>query len=158
MGAVLALDGRIPTAGRRRESDATFVESDKRHALRAFRDTKGLNDPERTVRWLEELAKAEFRGRGDTMSAARDRVAEKYGAPISKTKRLWDRWQTMKSVAGDVMIPLMLAYEDLCERVEAKADDFERQRLQLRTSNDAVDASAGPTGQRMAAPAARKGA
>jgi hypothetical protein len=115
------------------------VESDKRNALRAFRDTQGLSDPERTVRWLEKLAKAEFRGRGDTMSAARDRAAEKYGAPISKTKRLWDRWQTMKSVAGDVMIPLMLAYEEMVQRNEAAAQEYRAERHQLREERHATD-------------------
>jgi len=132
------------------------VENDKRNALRAFRDTEGKEDPERAVFWLEQLAKAEFRGRGDTMGAARDRVAVNAGAPVSKTKRLWDRWQTMKDVAGSVMIPLMLAYEDLCERIEAKADDYERQRLQIRNSRDANLQSPAPARAGMASAAARE--
>lgn len=132
------------------------VESDRRNALRAFRDTQGKADPERAVYWIEELAKAEFRGRGDTMGAARDRVADKAGAPISKTKRLWDRWQTMKEVAGSVMIPLMLAYEDMCQSIEARADELERQRLQIRNQTDAVVSSPVPTGAGVVAPAARE--
>jgi hypothetical protein len=137
-------------------SARSSVESDRKNALRAYRDTKGKSDPERTVYWLERLAKAEFRGRGDTFGAAMMRVAERNGAPVSKTKRLWERWQTMKSVAGDVMIPLMLAYEDLCERIEAQADEYERQRLQLRTSNDAVDQSPAPAGAGVVGAAARE--
>lgn len=136
-------------------SGSRFVETDKRNAFRAFRDTLGKSDPERSVYWLEQLAREEFRGRGDTMSAARDRVAQKYGAPISKTKRLWDRWRTMKSVAGDVMIPLMLAYEDLCERIENKADAYERQRLQSREQTDAVVESSSPSGEGVDRAAAR---
>lgn len=116
----------------------SIVESDMRFALRAYQDTQGMSDPERTAYWLERLARHEYRGRGDTITAARDRAAQKYGAPISKTKRVWDRWQTMKSVAGEVMIPLMLAYEavfgryeGLCERIEAQADAFKRERIRI---------------------------
>lgn len=114
------------------------VESDRRNALRAFRDTEGKADPERAVYWLEELAKAEFRGRGDTMGAARDRVADKSGAPVSKTKRLWDRWQTMKEVAGSVMIPLMLAYEELVSANEAAITAYRAERLELKAQRHAA--------------------
>lgn len=116
----------------------SVVESDKMLALRAYQDTRGMSDPERSVFWLERLAHDSFRGRGDTITAARDRAAKKCGAPISKAKRLWDRWQTMKTVAGDVMIPLMLAYEDLCERNEAAAREYRDERQELREKRNAA--------------------
>jgi hypothetical protein len=62
----------------------------------------------------------------------------------------------MKTVAGSVMIPFMLAYEELCQRVEAKADEYERQRLQIRNHADAVDASLGPDGRGVVAAAPRE--
>lgn len=120
-------------------SDARNVESDTRIVSRALADTAGMNNPERALYWLEKLTKAEHRGRHDTLSAARDRVAEKTGAPITQTKRLWDRWQTMKDVAGSVMIPLMLAYEELVSANEAAAREYRAERQELRETRHAAD-------------------
>lgn len=120
-------------------SDARNVESDTRIVSRALVDTAGMSNPERALYWLEKLTKAEHRGRHDTLSAARDRVAEKTGAPITQTKRLWDRWQTMKDVAGSVMIPLMLAYEELVSANEAAAREYRAERQQLREERHAAD-------------------
>jgi len=135
-----------------RRNDESVIARD----LRALRDTKGMTDPERTVFWMERVARARFRGRGDTMGAAVQRVADELGAPVSQAKRCWDRWKEMKTVAGSVMIPFMLAYEELCQRVEAKADEYERQRLQIRNQTDAVDASLGPDGRGVVAAAPRE--
>lgn len=123
----------------RRKSDRRVVENDTRIVSRALTDTAGMNNPERALFWLENLTKAEHRGRHDTLSAARDRVAEKTGAPITQTKRLWDRWQTMKDVAGSVMIPLMLAYEEMVQRNEAAARDYRAERHELKESRHAAD-------------------
>lgn len=120
-------------------SDRRNVESDMRVVSRALADTAGMSNPERALYWLEKLTKAEHRGRHDTLSAARDRVAEKTGAPITQTKRLWDRWQTMKDVAGSVMIPLMLAYEELVSANEAAAREYREERQQLREERHAAD-------------------
>lgn len=120
-------------------SDARNVDSDTRIVSRALADTAGMNNPERALYWLEKLTKAEHRGRHDTLSAARDRVAEKTGAPITQTKRLWDRWQTMKDVAGSVMIPLMLAYEEMVSANEAAAREYREERQQLREERHAAD-------------------
>lgn len=120
-------------------SDRRDVESDTRIVSRALADTAGMSNPERALYWLEKLTKAEHRGRHDTLSAARDRVAEKTGAPITQTKRLWDRWQTMKDVAGSVMIPLMLAYEELVSANEAAAREYREERQQLREERHAAD-------------------
>lgn len=120
-------------------SDTRNVESDKRIVSRALADTAGMSNPERTLYWLEKLTKAEHRGRHDTLSAARDRVAAKVGTPITQTKRLWDRWQTMKDVAGSVMIPLMLAYEEMVQRNEAAAHEYRAERHQLREERHEAD-------------------
>lgn len=119
-------------------SDRRNVETDKRHVARALADTAGMSNPERTLFWLEKLTMAEHRGRHDTLSAARDRVAEKVGAPLSQTKRLWDRWQTMKDVAGSVMIPLMLAYEEMVQRNEAAARAYRVERHELKERREGL--------------------
>lgn len=106
--------------------------------------------------WAEELQKAEFRGLGDTREAARYRVAQQTGIAESYLKRLRYKWREMGEVAGSQYRALMLAYEDLCQRVEAKADEYERQRLQIRNQTDAVDASAGPDGRPVVGAAARE--
>lgn len=121
------------------ESDTRNVENDTMPAFRAMADTAGMENPERTLFWLEKLTKAEHRGRHDTLSAARDRVAKKTGAPITQTKRLWDRWETMKDVAGSVMIPLMLAYEDMVQRNEAAAHKYRAERRELQKERHAAN-------------------
>jgi len=106
--------------------------------------------------WAEELQKAEFRGLGDTREAARYRVAQQTGIAESYLKRLRYKWREMGEVAGSQYRALMLAYEELCQRVEAKADEYERQRLQIRNQTDAVDASLGPDGRGVVAAAPRE--
>lgn len=106
---------------------------------RAYRDTEGMEDPERTVFWMEKVGWSRHWGRGDTLGAAVQRAASELGAPVSVAKRCWDRWKEMKTVAGNVMIPFMLAYEDLCERNEAAADEYQAERLQLKALRNATD-------------------
>lgn len=133
-------------------------ESVMTRALRAYRDTEGMTNPERTVFWMEKLGVARLRGRGDTLGASVQRVAAEIGAPVPQAKRCWDRWKEMKDVAGSVMIPFMLAYEDLCERIEAKADEYERLRLQPQEQSDADLQRPVPNGAGVVGAAARKGA
>lgn len=138
-------------SGDRRASDARSVGLDNKRINRAMADTQGLSDPERALFWIERLTEVEHRGRHDTWTAARDRAAARAGAPVSRVKRLWERWDTMKDVAGSVMIPLMLAYEDLCQRIEDKAGEYERQVLQLKGGADEIDERPVPVGAGMAA-------
>ncbi len=156
MSAVVAIDRHRFSAGRSGESAMRNDGFETRFPLRALRETDGMSDPERTVYLMERLGKAHYRGRGDTLGAAVQRVAADIGAPVSQAKRCWDRWKEMKDVARSVMIPFMLAYEDLCQRIEAKADEYERQSLQPRTSNDAVDQGSAPLGAGVARVAARE--
>jgi len=155
MSATLALHSQNNRPAAVGASASTHVGSDNKRVWRAIADTAGKSDPERALHWLEKLTEIEHRGRHDTWTAARDRAAEKAGAPISKTKRLWERWQTMSTVCGSVMVPLMLAYEELCERIEAKADEYERQRLQIKEHSDAAVRSPVPSGAGVVAAAPR---
>lgn len=155
MNACASLDRQGFSAGRPCASVFTNDASVMMRDLRAYRDTAGMTNPERTVFWMEKLGVANLRGRGDTLGAAVQRVAVGIGAPVSQAKRCWDRWKEMKSVDGSVMIPFMLAYEDLCRRIEAKADEYERQRLQLQDNTDADLGRPAPTGAGVAGAAAR---
>lgn len=152
--SVPSMGGTYP--GDRRESVARTVGFDNKRINRAMADTQGLSDPERALFWIERLTEAEHRGRHDTWTAARDRAAAKAGAPVSRVKRLWERWDTMKDVAGSVMIPLMLAYEDLCQRIEDKAGEYERQVLQLKGGTNEIGDGPVPTGAGMAAATPRE--
>lgn len=107
---------------------------------------KRLSVVERARGWAEALQQAEFRGLGDTREAARYRVARKTGVPESYLKRLRYRWEEMTDIAASQYVALQEAYADLCVAIEAKADEYERQRLQLRTSSDAVDQGSAPLG------------
>lgn len=113
---------------------------DIRRVSRAMADTEGMSDPERTVFWMEKVGWSVHRGRGDTLGAAVQRAADEIGAPVSQSKRCWDRWKDMKSVSGSVMIPFMLAYEELCQAIERKADEYRAERETIR-QNNAVDQS-----------------
>ena len=110
-----------------------------RRDCRALTDTHGMADPERTVFWMEQVGRHLHRGRGDTLGAAVMRAAEKYGAPVSQAKRCWDRWKEMKTVAGSVMIPFMLAYEELVSANEAATREYREERHQLREQRHAID-------------------
>lgn len=148
------MQGTYPAEGR--ESVGRNDGFDMTHACRAMADTAGMTDPERTVFWMEKLGWQVHRGRGDTLGAAVQRAASMIGAPVSLSKRCWDRWKEMKSVSGSVMIPFMLAYEDLCQRIEDKAGEYERQVLQLKGGADEIDRGPVPSGAGVAASAPRK--
>lgn len=102
---------------------------------------KRLSVVEKARGWAEALQQAEFRGLGDTREAARYRVSRKTGVPESYLKRLRYRWEEMTDIAASQYVALQEAYADLCGAIEAKADEYERQRLQIRNQTDAVDAS-----------------
>lgn len=129
-------------------SDTGHVKSDTKRGeivMRALTDTQGMNTPQKANHWLEALAKAAYRGRHDTWTAARDRAATKAGIQLTTAQRIWQRWQTMNDVGGDTVIKLMLAYEALCQITDTAADAKRDQRLALRV-NDETDqepASAG---------------
>lgn len=80
---------------------------------------------------LNAGTKAEFRGWGDTKTAARDRAAEKAGVTPSQAERLWKNWQTMKFPNGDVYRLLRNKYGHLCSWVENHADRIEREAEEI---------------------------
>lgn len=95
--------------------------------------------------YLNELTKMHHRGRGDTLSVARDRAARVAGVPRTYAKRIWDRLDSMKDVSGEAYLKLRIAYEASCERHEAKAAEY---RAERRGLSDAV--ATRPGGQGMA--------
>ena len=94
-----------------------------------------LHSPEQ-VEILNAGTRKEYRGWGDTRTAARDRAARKAGVTPAQAERLWKNWQTMKHPNGDVYRLLRNAYENLCLHVENTAGRMERRRLE-RTGNAA---------------------
>jgi phage major head subunit gpT-like protein len=100
---------------------------------------------------LNAATKEEFRGWGDTKTAARDRAARKAGVTSAQAERLWKNWQTMKTVNGDVYRSLLLSYSHLCEWVETSADRLERDAAEIEekhaTSKSGSQAGAGVAGQ-----------
>lgn len=84
--------------------------------------------------FLNALTKRNYRGWGDTPTAARDRAAKEAGITPAQAERVWKRWKRMTSVDGDVYRALRNTYETLCEKTEAAADAMERSRLG-RTGN-----------------------
>ncbi len=99
--------------------------------------------------YLNALQKKEYRGWGDTASAARDRVARKAGITPAQAERVWKRWQSMKTVNGDVYRALRNAYEAACTRIEAKADAMEREARGYEVSYEISQGSL-PAGESMA--------
>jgi hypothetical protein len=93
--------------------------------------------------------KREFRGWGDTRTAARDRAAQEAGVTPAQGTRLWKNWQTMASVDGDVYRLLKLKYGHLCAWVENAADAMERERREIEGKN-ATDQSHPSVGGRVA--------
>jgi len=93
--------------------------------------------------YLNELQKVEYRGWGDTATAARDRVARKAGITPAQAERVWKRWQSMKTVNGDVYRALRNAYEAACIKIENAAAAMEREAQEIEASH-AVDKGAAP--------------
>lgn len=89
--------------------------------------------------WAEELQKAEYKGLGDTREAARYRVARRTGVSESYLKRLRYRYEEMTDVAGSAYRALMLAYNDMCQRNNAAADEYRAERLTLRANHETYD-------------------
>lgn len=107
--------------------------------MHALADTHGMATNERAAFWLERLMDESHRGPTDTWTAARDRVAAKAGIEPSMAKRIWQRWRTMTDVSGDTLLKLMLAYNDMCQRNDAAADDYKAERLTLRANHETYD-------------------
>lgn len=116
--------------------------SDKRHSERDTsrsasakmslvldHDEAALNE---SCKWLEHLTLSEFRGRGDTVGAARGRIARKIGLRPSYANRLWNRAAEMTGVAGGAYRALKLAYEEQCQRIEDHGDRYRSLREGLR--------------------------
>lgn len=95
--------------------------------------------------FLNALTQKSFRGWGDTVTAARDRAAKQAGVSPAQAERVWKRWQSMKTVNGDVYRSLRNAYEAACLANEEAADRYEAERLSMRKiyAVDQKPASAG---------------
>lgn len=104
--------------------------------------------------YLNVLQKKEYRGWGDTATAARDRVARKAGITPAQAERVWKRWQSMKTVNGDVYRALRNAYEAACAKIEAKADAMQREAEEYEVSYEISQGSL-PAGESMAKASSR---
>jgi hypothetical protein len=85
--------------------------------------------------YLNALQKTEYRGWGDTATAARDRAARKAGVSPAQAERVWKRWQSMKTVNGDVYRALRNRYEAMCQRIENAADAIDRAAGEIEDAN-----------------------
>lgn len=88
--------------------------------------------------YLNELQQHEYRGWGDTPTAARDRAARKAGITPAQAERVWKRWQSMRTVNGDVYRALRNAYEATCITIENTAAAMEREAEQIEASHAVV--------------------
>lgn len=120
---------------------------------RVARDTK--HDAEimstavsETYFFLNELTRKHHRGRGDTLSAARDRAAKEAGVARTYAKRIWDRWETMSDVSGEAYRRFQRAYVASCEHNENKAAEYRGERLSI-TRSEHEEASQKPMATRL---------
>lgn len=88
--------------------------------------------------YLNALQRMEYRGWGDTASAARDRAAKKAGVTPAQAERVWKRWRSMTTVNGDVYRLLRNRYEAICQRVEQAADAIDRRAAENEETNAAM--------------------
>lgn len=93
---------------------------------------------------LNAATRNEYRGWGDTQTAARDRAARRAGVTPAQAERLWKHWKTMKSINGDVYRGLRNTYGHLCSWIENAAAAMEREAQEIEASH-AVDKGAAPT-------------
>ena len=88
--------------------------------------------------YLNALQRMEYRGWGDTASAARDRAAKKAGVTPAQAERVWKRWRSMTTVNGDVYRLLRNRYESVCQRIEQAADAIDRRAAEIEDDNAAM--------------------
>ncbi|MFC5385161.1 hypothetical protein ACFPLB_04175 [Aquamicrobium segne] len=88
---------------------------------------------------LNAATKQEYRGWGDTQTAARDRAAEKAGVTPAQAERLWKNWRTMRFPNGDVYRGLRNTYGHLCTWIENAADAIEAKRLEIEEPHASVE-------------------
>lgn len=98
---------------------------------------------------LNAGTRKQYRGAGDTPTAARDRAAREAGITPAQAERVWKRWRSMASVDGDVYRALRNRYGHLCAWIENAADAMERETRGIEEAN-AVDRSSAPIGASMA--------
>lgn len=104
---------------------------------------------------LNAATRTEYRGWGDTQTAARDRAARKAGITPAQAERVWKRWREMKSMNADVYRGLRNTYGHLCSWIENKATAIDSEAAAIEAFN-AVDQSASPAGEGMAQTRTRK--
>lgn len=104
---------------------------------------------------LNAGTRKEYRGWGDTRTAARDRAAKEAGVTPAQAERLWKHWRAMKTVNGDVYRCLRNSYGHLCTWIENAADQMERERREIEET-DATDQSPLPAGEGLARSAPRE--
>ena len=94
---------------------------------------------------LNAATRQEYRGWGDTQTAARDRAARKAGVTPAQAERLWKRWREMKNPNADVYRGLRNTYGHLCAWIENKAAAVEReaQRIEEHNASFARNSAAG---------------
>jgi len=92
-----------------------------------------------SCKMLEALTFSEFRGRGDTVGAARARVAKRIGLRASYADRLWNKAREMTGVAGGAYRALKLAYEEQCRRIEDRGDQYRSLREGLSNGHEASE-------------------
>lgn len=88
---------------------------------------------------LNAATRNEYRGWGDTQTAARDRAARKAGVTPAQAERLWKNWRSMKFPNGDVYRSLRNTYGHLCSWIETAADAIEAKRHEIEGSNAAFE-------------------
>ena len=88
--------------------------------------------------FLNKLTQRQYRGWGDTSTAARERAAKDAGITPAQAERVWKRWQRMASIDGDVYRALRNRYEELCLANEQAAAAYRAERLQLKAERYAV--------------------
>ena len=114
-------------------SDTRKVRSDPKQGT-----SMSSNAAHEAFEYLNALQQHEYRGWGDTASAARDRVARKAGITPAQAERVWKRWQTMTTVNGDVYRGLRNAYERICTKIENAAISMEREAHEIEATHAAI--------------------
>jgi len=74
--------------------------------------------------YLNELVKREWRGMGDTIELARDRVMRRNNLSTAYGSRLWNRSNEFNDVAGEVYRCLWLNYSEAAEADGSLCDEL----------------------------------
>lgn len=125
-------------------NDASDGDERRRSPIPTPDDEFSVNIVLETRFYLNELVKREWKGMGDTVEAARDRVMDACGADRSYGFRLWSKFHELNDVSGNVYREIRLHFALALHaegNLTAHQERFLKRTVWRASAGDGMDSS-----------------